>query len=90
MAEPFDVVIVGGGFSGLLCGHYLKKAGIENFCILEMGSSLGGVWQNGGVGGHPGAACDVPSYAPPASGRNRLYSSKSTLTSGRSPSTRIA
>ena len=50
MAEPFDVVIVGGGFSGLLCGHYLKKAGIENFCILEMGSSLGGVWQNGGVG----------------------------------------
>jgi len=63
MAESFDVVIVGGGFSGLLCGHYLKKAGIENFCILEMGSSLGGVWQNGGVGGYPGAACDVPSYA---------------------------
>ena len=63
MAEPFDVVIVGGGFSGLLCGHYLEKAGIENFCILEMGSSLGGVWQNGGVRGYPGAACDVPSYA---------------------------
>jgi len=63
MSNTHDVVIVGGGFSGLLCGYFLKEAGIENFSILEMGSSLGGVWQKGGVGGYPGAACDVPSYA---------------------------
>ena len=63
MSNQHEVVIVGGGFSGLLCGHFLKEAGIEDFCILEMGASLGGVWQNGGVGGYPGAACDVPSYA---------------------------
>ena len=63
MSNSHEVVIVGGGFSGLLCGYFLKEAGIEDFCILEMGSSLGGVWQNGGVGGYPGAACDVPSYA---------------------------
>jgi cation diffusion facilitator CzcD-associated flavoprotein CzcO len=63
MTNKHEVVIVGGGFSGLLCGYFLKEAGIEDFCILEMGASLGGVWQNGGVGGYPGAACDVPSYA---------------------------
>ena len=63
MSNSHEVIIVGGGFSGLLCGYFLKEAGIEDFCILEMGSSLGGVWQNGGVGGYPGAACDVPSYA---------------------------
>ena len=63
MSNQQEVVIVGGGFSGLLCGYFLKEAGIEDFCILEMGASLGGVWQKGGVGGYPGAACDVPSYA---------------------------
>lgn len=63
MSNTHEVVIIGGGFSGLLCGYFLKELGIEDFCILEMGASLGGVWQNGGVGGYPGAACDVPSYA---------------------------
>lgn len=63
MSNTHQVVIVGGGFSGLLCGYFLKQAGIEDFRILEMGASLGGVWQNGGVGGYPGAACDVQSYA---------------------------
>ena len=29
MEDRFDVVIVGCGFSGLLCGHYLHEAGIE-------------------------------------------------------------
>ena len=45
MSNQYEVVIVGGGFSGLLCGYFLKEAGIEDFCILEMGASLGGVWQ---------------------------------------------
>ena len=47
MSNQQEVVIVGGGFSGLLCGYFLKEAGIEDFCILEMGASLGGVWQKG-------------------------------------------
>ncbi len=62
MEDRFDVVIVGCGFSGLLCSHYLREAGIENVCVFEMNSSLGGVWSHGGVGSYPGAACDVPSY----------------------------
>jgi cation diffusion facilitator CzcD-associated flavoprotein CzcO len=58
----FDVVIIGSGFSGLLCAIQLKDAGIENVKIFEMTPSVGGVWSDGGVGAYPGAACDVPAY----------------------------
>lgn len=65
-SDGFDkhcqVVIIGAGFSGLLCASYLKEAGIHDIQILEMGSSVGGVWSKKGVGAYPGAACDVPSY----------------------------
>jgi len=60
--EKLDVVIIGSGFSGLTCGHFLKEEGIDNFHILEKNKSLGGVWSHGGVGSYPGAACDVQSY----------------------------
>ncbi len=60
--STFEVVIVGSGFSGLTSAHFLKNEGIENVCILEKNSSLGGVWSHGGVGSYPGAACDVQSY----------------------------
>ncbi|MEC7380196.1 MAG: NAD(P)/FAD-dependent oxidoreductase, partial [Pseudomonadota bacterium] len=62
MDKKFDVAIVGCGFSGMLCAHFLRESGVDNFCVLEMGAGLGGVWSHGGVGGYPGAACDVPSY----------------------------
>jgi len=58
----FDVVIVGSGFSGLLCASYLTEAGIDSVRVFEMTPSVGGVWSNGGVGAYPGAACDVPAY----------------------------
>ena len=58
----YEVAIVGSGFSGLTSAHYLKEKGIEDICIFEKNSSLGGVWSHGGVGSYPGAACDVQSY----------------------------
>lgn len=58
----FDVVIIGSGFSGLLCTTYLKDAGVDNVCVFEKSPSVGGVWSHGGVGAYPGAACDVPAY----------------------------
>ena len=58
----FDVVVVGTGFSGLLCAAFLQEADITDICIFEMTPSVGGVWSNGGVGAYPGAACDVPAY----------------------------
>ena len=62
MEQKFDVAIIGCGFSGMLCANFLRTSGITNFCVLEMSPGLGGVWSHGGVGGYPGAACDVPSY----------------------------
>lgn len=57
-----DVVIIGSGFSGLLCTIYLEEAGVEDVRVFEMNESVGGVWAHNGVGSYPGAACDVPSY----------------------------
>lgn len=60
--NQYDVVIIGTGFSGLLCSTYFREAGIENFCVFEKNDCVGGVWSHGGVGSYPGAACDVPAY----------------------------
>ena len=60
--EHFDTVVIGTGFSGLLCAIHLLEAGVDSICVFEMTGSVGGVWSHGGVGAYPGAACDVPAY----------------------------
>jgi cation diffusion facilitator CzcD-associated flavoprotein CzcO len=52
-------VIVGAGFSGIAAGVYLKRAGIQDFVILEKADRVGGTWRENT---YPGAACDVPSH----------------------------
>src|SRR5262245_51743597 len=54
-----DAVIVGAGFSGICAGIQLRRAGIEDFVILEKATSVGGTWRENT---YPGAACDVPSH----------------------------
>jgi cation diffusion facilitator CzcD-associated flavoprotein CzcO len=51
--------ILGSGFSGLAVAIQLKRAGIEDFVILERGDALGGTWRDND---YPGCACDVPSH----------------------------
>src|SRR5581483_4141674 len=59
MSENFSkIIIVGTGFSGIGMGIALKKAGFDDFVILEKGSDLGGTWRDNQ---YPGCACDVPS-----------------------------
>ncbi len=53
------MVIVGAGFAGLCMAIRLKRAGIENFTILEQADEVGGTWRDNQ---YPGAACDVESH----------------------------
>jgi cyclohexanone monooxygenase len=59
MSEDVDVAVLGGGFGGLLCGAYLKKAGVEDVRIIELGGDFGGVWY---WNRYPGLQCDNESY----------------------------
>jgi cyclohexanone monooxygenase len=57
--DSVDVLIVGGGFGGLLTAARMHEAGIPKVRIVEAGSDFGGTWY---WNRYPGAACDVESY----------------------------
>ena len=59
LEQETDVVIVGGGFGGLLMGVRLREAGITDFRIVEAGGDFGGTWY---WNRYPGVQCDVESY----------------------------
>jgi cyclohexanone monooxygenase len=59
LTDEVDVLIVGGGFGGLLAGARLREAGIADIRIVEKGGDFGGTWY---WNRYPGAACDVESY----------------------------
>ena len=54
-----EAIVIGAGFGGICMGVALRRAGVEDFLILEKGHDLGGVWRDNT---YPGAACDVPSH----------------------------
>ncbi|OXM56955.1 4-hydroxyacetophenone monooxygenase [Amycolatopsis thailandensis] len=53
-----SVLIVGTGFGGVGMAIELKRAGFDDFTILESASEPGGVWRENT---YPGAGCDIPS-----------------------------
>jgi len=59
LVDEVDVLIVGGGFGGLLAGARLREAGVEDIRIVEKGGDFGGTWY---WNRYPGAMCDVESY----------------------------
>ena len=59
LTDEVEVVVVGGGFGGLLTGARLREAGIEDIRLIEKGGDFGGTWY---WNRYPGAACDVESY----------------------------
>lgn len=54
-----EVAIVGAGFAGLGMAIALRRAGREDFVVLERATSIGGTWRDNT---YPGVACDVPSH----------------------------
>jgi cation diffusion facilitator CzcD-associated flavoprotein CzcO len=59
LTDEMDVIVIGGGFGGLITGARLKESGIEQVRIIEKGGDFGGTWY---WNRYPGAACDVESY----------------------------
>jgi cation diffusion facilitator CzcD-associated flavoprotein CzcO len=54
--EEVDVVVLGGGFAGMLTGINLVKRGITRFRIIEKAADFGGTWY---WNRYPGCMCDV-------------------------------
>jgi len=59
LTDEVEVVVIGGGFGGLLAGARLREAGIEDIRMIEKGGDYGGTWY---WNRYPGAACDIESY----------------------------
>jgi len=59
MSNTPHVLIIGTGFGGLGMAIQLKRAGIDEFTLLEKAGALGGTWRDNT---YPGAACDVESH----------------------------
>ncbi|MGO9382869.1 MAG: flavin-containing monooxygenase [Mycobacterium sp.] len=59
IADDVEVAVLGGGIAGLLAGAYLKKAGVGDVRVIEMGGDFGGVWY---WNRFPGIQCDNDAY----------------------------
>lgn len=59
LEDDVDIVIVGGGFGGLITGARFREEGFEDIRIIENGSDFGGTWY---WNRYPGAACDTEAY----------------------------
>ncbi len=54
-----DVVVIGGGFAGLISAARLMEAGFRDLHVIEAGGDFGGTWY---WNRYPGSQCDVESY----------------------------
>lgn len=59
LSDEVDVIVIGGGFGGLLAGARLREAGVADIRLIEKGGDFGGTWY---WNRYPGAACDIESY----------------------------
>ncbi len=57
--DEVEVVVIGGGFGGLIAGARLREAGFQDIRIIEKGGDFGGTWY---WNRYPGAQCDIESY----------------------------
>ncbi|WP_072801661.1 flavin-containing monooxygenase [Rhodococcoides yunnanense] len=59
IVEQIDLIILGGGFAGLMAGARAREQGVEDFRIVDMGGDFGGTWY---WNRYPGIHCDIESY----------------------------
>ncbi|WP_072801601.1 flavin-containing monooxygenase [Rhodococcoides yunnanense] len=58
--DSVEVLVVGGGFGGLVVAAHLRKAGIESIRMLDEAGDFGGTWY---WNRYPGIHCDIESYS---------------------------
>ena len=61
LIDEVEVVLIGGGFGGLLAAARMQENGVESkdIRIIDKAGDVGGTWY---WNRYPGAACDVESY----------------------------
>ena len=59
LTEELEVLVIGGGFGGMLAAARLIEQGITDIKIIEKGGGFGGTWY---WNRYPGASCDIESY----------------------------
>lgn len=60
LEDQREVIVIGGGWVGMLTAARLAGAGITDVRIVESGSDFGGTWY---WNRYPGAQCDIESYS---------------------------
>ena len=59
LTDEVEVVVIGGGFGGLLAAARLRQAGVEDLRMIDPAGDFGGTWY---WNRYPGIACDIESY----------------------------
>ncbi len=59
LTDSVEVLVVGGGFGGLITGARLRQAGVENVRMMDEAGDFGGTWY---WNRYPGIHCDIQSY----------------------------
>lgn len=59
VVEDLDVMVLGGGFGGVLAGYYLRNAGVTDMRVVDHAGDFGGCWY---WNRYPGVECDNISY----------------------------
>lgn len=57
--EDHEVLVLGGGFGGILAGVHLRDYGFHDIRIVEQAGDFGGTWY---WNRYPGVQCDIESY----------------------------
>ncbi|MGV0837865.1 flavin-containing monooxygenase [Mycolicibacterium thermoresistibile] len=57
--QEVEVLVLGAGVCGIAAGVGLRRAGIEDFVIVERAENIGGTWL---FNTYPGCAVDIPSH----------------------------
>ena len=60
LSDERDVIIIGGGWVGMMTAARLRQAGVDDVRIVESGADFGGTWY---WNRYPGAQCDIESYS---------------------------